>query len=180
MIDPTQQGMDPNAAPAEDPMAGISFPMDSQPQEEQPTEDTGNSDQYKEELKDMLEAIKEKVAAYNQTKEVASGQTEQIKSDLIDQVFGAMAAAGVDLENPEEIQKYMSEMADNEPEKYQLFTSIMEKIMDTEENPEDQAQEPTGEPISEPMPGQAESTPQMPGAPQAPSAPLDLSQVPQQ
>lgn len=164
--------MDNQQAPAgaQDPMAGISFPMgNSAPQatgdqSQEQGAGTENSDQYKEELTQMLDSIQEKVNAYNSQATADGNEAEQIKGDLINKVFEKMVEDGVNLEKPEQIQQYLAEMEAQDPQKFALFSNLMNKLME--------AEAPGGVTPESPTPGE------QPGMQPPTEGGLDLSQVP--
>ena len=150
--DPTQ-----GAPEEQDPMAGISFPMgDSAPSPmgagapaAEPT-DPEQSAQYKQDLEEMIAAVQAKVQEHTDSSEADNAQLTEQRNALIDQVFKTMAAEGVDLNNPEKIQEYLAEMEQKDPQRYKAFTTLLEKIMDPEE--EDSQAAPADQSATEPAP----------------------------
>lgn len=171
------QQMDNSQVPpmdaSQDPMAGISFPMGDSaqapvaPTMPQPGDGSENSDKYKEELKQMLDAIQEKVNAYNSQKIADDNEQEQIKGDLIEKVFAKMALDGVNLEDQNDINQYLADMEKNDPHQFELFSRIMDKLMEAGQDDQGQADQTDVGSLPGSFSNEGQATP-----------PLDLSQVP--
>jgi len=84
-----------------------------------------------------------------------------------------MVAEGVDLGKPEAIQQYMAQMEEEDPQRFEMFSILMDKLMSPmEEQGEMQEQ---GEQPEQQFPEDLSGMPSQQGA-----APMDLSQVPQE
>ena len=124
-MDPNQlQGMAQPQMPAQMPAGGDKMPQMASPEDRQ-------------RLLDMIAQMKEKLGEFNATSFASQNQSEQHRMDMLKEVFAQLAAAGVDLTDPESVTKFLDTLRLQNPDLAQLFEEAMDALLGPEEPAEE-------------------------------------------
>lgn len=97
-----------------------------------------SKDQYLE-LVQLFDKVKQASGRLHSTQFMIKNQAAQSRRDALKRVFDELAAAGVDLNNPESVATFIQKLQDRDPDLYQLFEEAMGQLLaDNETNNEDQ------------------------------------------
>ena len=83
----------------------------------------------------MFEKVKNKEAAFQEKNVQLQNKLQMLKADIMKKAFMMMRDLGVDLNNPESVNKFLQEMEAEDPDLLILFESAMSGLM-TEETPQ--------------------------------------------
>jgi len=117
-------------------------------------------------LKAKFAEIENQKSAFNSRKLLNANELKQVKTDLMQEIFKMMMDAGVDLNNLESINKFLSELEQKNPDLLELFQSAFNGLLGEEEMGA-MATPPMAPGLAgeaPPMPGSGIPTPPMPGA----------------
>lgn len=91
------------------------------------------SPEDRQRLLDMIAQMKEKMGKFNATSFASQNQSEQHRMDMLKEVFAQLAAAGVDLTDPESVSKFLDTLRLQNPDLAQLFEEAMDTLLGQEE-----------------------------------------------
>jgi hypothetical protein len=105
--------------------------------------------EQQQELMDMVEKIKDKVAEAKRVERAGKDNLNNIKSELVKRVFEIMQLSGVDLSKRESVSDFLVRLAEKDPRLAEWFEKSMDLLlgpdgdeaMDTEETPEEMLSE---------------------------------------
>lgn len=91
------------------------------------------------ELLQLFENVKQAAGKLNSTQFMTKNHAAQSKRDALRMVFDEMAAAGVDLNDPQSVSGFLQKMEQKNPDLYQLFEEAVNGLLnDNETNNEAQ------------------------------------------
>lgn len=88
--------------------------------------------EQKQQLLDMIEGIRAKLGDANTAKFVTQNVAQQERSDAMKEALLAFQQAGIDVTNPEEINKFLEQMKAINPELAQLLEESLNSLLGDE------------------------------------------------
>lgn len=89
----------------------------------------GVSEEQRQELLDMIGAIREKLSSYSASKFAGDSNLESLRSNLLQQVFEKLQLAGVDLTDQQSVASFMERLKQTSPELAANFEKAMEVLL---------------------------------------------------
>lgn len=126
--------------------------MAQQPQpgsDQMPAQEQMATPEDRQRLLDMIAQMKERMGEFNATSFATQNQSEQHRMDMLKEVFSQLAAAGVDLTDPQSVAQFLDALRLNNPEMAQLFEEALNALLGEEVMP---AEETGGMAPIPPMP----------------------------
>jgi len=114
-------------------------PDNETPQQVQPpVDDPGLSqDQMRTNLQDMMAKVDGKYQEFNAQKFSSDNQSQEIKSQVLRELFDLFESKGIDPNNPEEVKEFLDTIKQNNPELYQQVEQALKTLLNGDsESPE--------------------------------------------
>lgn len=138
-MDPTQMPQMPVAMPSRGAQPQMPAGSDKMPKMASPEE--------RQQLLDMIAQMKEKMGNFNAVSFASDNQSEQQRMDILKEVFSQLAAAGVDLTDPQSVNNFIEQLRIKNPEIAQMFEEALDALLGKEEI--DTGEIPQGAPLPE-------------------------------
>ena len=87
------------------------------------------SDEQRQQLLDLIQQIREKVAETNANSFAGGNQTQQAKMDALKEIFDLLKSSGVDLTDPAAVQKFIDDLKAFSPDIGQMFEDAMTDLL---------------------------------------------------
>ena len=87
------------------------------------------SDEQKQQLLDLIQQIREKVAETNANTFAGGNQTQRVKMDALKEIFDLLRSSGVDLTDPAAVQKFIDDLKSFSPDIGQMFEDAMNDLL---------------------------------------------------
>ena len=87
------------------------------------------SEEEKQVLLDLIAQIKSKLGNLNATKFAADDKSEQMRQEILRQVFEKLQLAGVDLSSRESVGAFIMRLQEQNPELAQMFEKSMDVLL---------------------------------------------------
>lgn len=102
----------------------------AQPPMAGPMIDESNSDDYKQELMNEFNSIRQAEEGMNVEREMVKGSRMELKRNMLKLVFDAMIKAGVKPDDPASLSKFLENLKNTNPDAYELFESSFAGLLD--------------------------------------------------
>lgn len=116
--------------------------------------------EQRQELFDLVSQVRDKLGGFNAVSFASQNQSEQLRMDLLKDIFSQLSAAGVDLTDPKSVSDFMSKLKIQNPELAQMLEEALNTLLGSVDGGQGVPVPPTGEEV---MGGQ----PAMEGMPNA-------------
>lgn len=91
------------------------------------------TEEQKQELLNMIEAIRGKLGEFNATSFAGSNALDKTKRDLLRQVFEKLQLAGIDLNDRESVAAFIEKLRAADPELALMFEESMDALLGEDE-----------------------------------------------
>lgn len=125
-------GQSPMQAPVE-PMRGpeMAAPMEQAPEATQMPQGIASQEQM-DELKQLLVSIEQKFREHSSDKMASDNAVKSSDKETLDAIFQLLKEAGVDLNDQQSINTFLSQLQQSNPDTYQMFIEVLDNTMDPE------------------------------------------------
>ena len=124
------------------------------------------TDEQMQQLQELASKVEEQYQKFNSMKFMSENKSEAEKIDFLKQAIQMLEDAGIDPNDPDQINKFISDLEDLDPDLAEMFTTAFESLLGEESG----QQLPEGETPAGPTPG-PDMGEQAPAAPEAPAGP---------
>lgn len=124
MLPPENQGM-PEGMPID--------PMQVPPQEGM-GDDQPVSEEQKQALIELINQLRQKIGSFNAMDFASKNKIEQMRSDILQQVFEKLQLAGVDLSSTESVREFIDKLRQDSPELAEMFEQAMDALLGGEQS----------------------------------------------
>jgi len=87
------------------------------------------TDEQRQQLLDLIQQIRDKVAETNANMFAGGNQTQRVKMDALKEIFDLMKSSGVDLSDPAAVQKFIDDLKAFSPDIGQMFEDAMNDLL---------------------------------------------------
>jgi hypothetical protein len=86
-------------------------------------------EERKQELLAMIEKIKQGLESFKIYRSASKGKSDQMRSDVLKEVFEKLQMAGVDLTDRESVAKFIDKLRQSNPELADMFEQAMDRLL---------------------------------------------------
>lgn len=85
--------------------------------------------EQRQQLFDLINQIRDKLGAFNGLSFASQNQSEQLRMDLLKDVFSQLSAAGVDLTDPKSVSDFLGKLKIQNPELAQMLEEALDTLL---------------------------------------------------